>query len=224
MTIIHTLKLGYVNSFLLKGSRGFILIDTGPPNRSGALLKSLSKRGVSLEEIKLIIITHAHQDHTGGLQVVQQRTGASVLIHETEAEYLRTGHSPHVTAHSKLLEKLVSMSKEVTYAPVNPDIVIHEKFSLSDYGVDGTVIHTPGHTSGSLSVIVEGKYAFIGDTAMQFPLLSRGSLRPLIAQDLAAVRHSWKKILDSGVQTIFLSHGKPWSADKFQKQFDAFRI
>jgi glyoxylase-like metal-dependent hydrolase (beta-lactamase superfamily II) len=218
MAFIHTLPLGYVNSFLIQGDPGCILIDTGLQGKEKKLWMQLEKLEVSPEDIKLIIITHGHEDHTGGLSAVKQQTGAPVLCHEQEAEFLRNGSNPPVVPHTWFLKRLMGLVKETKVKPVEPDILIRDEFPLADYGIDGSVIHTPGHTSGSLAVILEGKSAIVGDTIMKLPLVSKGSYRPVIGQDLEQVYQSWQKILDMGVETIYTAHGKPLPAARIIKE------
>ncbi len=218
MAAIHTLSLGYVNSFLLQGDQSNILIDTGLPGKEKKLWHQLEGLAIAPESIKLIIITHAHQDHTGGLSTVKQRTGAQVLCHENEAEFLRSGINSRVVTHTWLLKKLMAMVKETKVNPVEPDILIQNEFPLTSYGIDGKVIHTPGHTAGALSVIIEGKSAFVGDIVMKLPLVSKGSYHPVVGQDLEQVYESWQKIIDTGIETIYMAHGKAIPAAHLEKE------
>ncbi len=218
MATIHILPLGYVNSFLIQGDTGSILIDAGLPGQENKLWKHLEELEIAPEDIKLVIITHAHQDHTGGLKAVKLRTGAEVLCHVDEAEFLRNGANSSVVPHTWLLKRLLALVKEIKVAPVEPDILIRDEYPLNDYGIDGKVIHTPGHTAGSVSVIVEGRSAFVGDIVMKLPLLSKGSYHPVIGQDLAQVYQSWRDILDTGVETIYTAHGKPFPAARLEKE------
>jgi glyoxylase-like metal-dependent hydrolase (beta-lactamase superfamily II) len=98
-----------------------------------------------------------------------------VLCHEKDAEFLRNGTNSAVVAHTWFLRKLIAMAKETKIEPVEPDILIQDEFGLDVYRIDGKVIHTPGHTAGSLTVIIEGKSAFVGDIAMKLPLVSKRS-------------------------------------------------
>jgi len=80
----------------------------------------------------LIVITHAHQDYTGGPAAVKRRTGAPVLCHEAEAEFLKSGRNSRVVAHPRLVKTLMTMVKEKRVEAVEPDILVKdEEFSLN---------------------------------------------------------------------------------------------
>lgn len=92
------------------------------------------------------------------------------------------------------------------------DLVLgDEGLYLQEYGIPGKIIHTPGHTAGSVSVVLETGEAFVGDLAMnKFPL-GLGPGLPIFAEDIQAVKESWKLLLEQGVEKVFPAHGKPFS-------------
>ena len=100
----------------------------------------------------------------------------------------------------------------------NVDIVLGEEgLDLKEYGIPGRVIYTPGHSSGSVSILLETGEVFAGDLAMNtFPLRLSPGL-PIFAEDFLKVKESWKLLLDQGAKTIYPAHGKPFSADIIRK-------
>ena len=216
MVQIYPVKLGYVSSFVIESEKGAILVDAGYPNKEKILWDFLADKNIKASDIKLIIITHGHMDHVGSLKNIKEKTGAPVLIHADEGPLLAQGMTPGVHFTINILNKLIRMEKGSKVTPVKPDILIDEEFDLNDYGVNGKVIPTPGHTSGSLTVIVEGKHAIIGDGAMKFPLLSR-SYKPIVAEDMEKVFQSWHRIIEEGVETIYPAHGNVISVDVLKK-------
>jgi glyoxylase-like metal-dependent hydrolase (beta-lactamase superfamily II) len=98
------------------------------------------------------------------------------------------------------------------------DLVLSdEESSLVDYGIPGKIIYTPGHSMGSVSVLLETGDTFVGDLAMnKFPLRLNPGL-PIFAEDWQKLQESWKLLLDAGARTIYPAHGKAFSADVIRK-------
>ena len=96
-----------------------------------------------------------------------------------------------------------------------------EVTSLAEFGIAGKVIPTPGHSPGSVSVLLESGEAFVGDLAMnRLPLRLSPGL-PIFADDPDQVVQSWRRLLELGVTTVYPAHGKPFSADVMRAAIDA---
>ncbi len=218
MEDVIILNLGFNKLQLLKGKDGYIQMDAGYRWDIKRYLKLLKKNNIKPDEIKLIIVNHAHADHAGGLKKLKKITNAKILVHEEDADYIRKGVSSKVaprTLLTKILEWTMPESFK-NYDPIEPDIVIKDNYSLEDFGVKAKVIHTPGHTAGTISLITEKGTAFIGCCAQGFPLrLFPGP--PSVAQDIDLVYTSWQRIIDEGATEAFISHGKSISVLKMKK-------
>ena len=83
---------------------------------------------------------------------------------------------------------------------------------LSDHGIAGTIFHTPGHSPGSISLLLESGEAFVGDLAMNSLPLRLSPGLPIFADDPAAVIRSWELLLGNGAEVIYPAHGKPFPA------------
>ena len=107
--------------------------------------------------------------------------------------------------------------KESHIPATNVDIVLGDgDFPLTEYGIPGKIVYTPGHSIGSVSVLLETGDAFVGDLAMSgFPVVTPGL--PILAENMQKVKASWKVLLDQGAKTIYPAHGKPFSVDIIQK-------
>ncbi len=220
MTVqIHIIPLGMVNVYLLKGEKS-VVIDAGVPGRKKSFLRGLEKAGVKPGEIELVIITHGHMDHIGIAKVIVEITGAKIAIHQREREWLETGRSPippGTTVLGNVLSALGRRIHEISVEPVVADIVLGDDgFSLDEYGIPGKVVYTPGHTLGSVSVLLESGEAFVGDLAMSARFMRLKPGPPIFAEDLDMVMQSWRVLLESGARTIYPAHGKPFSANVFR--------
>ncbi len=110
----------------------------------------------------------------------------------------------------------------ITIPETKVDVVLgDEPLPLRGYGLAGHVLHTPGHSPGSVTVLLESGEAFVGDLAMNgFPLRRRPGL-PIIAEDPEAVIRSWHRLLDAGARTIYPAHGRPFPADVMRNAIGA---
>ncbi|MHC4106289.1 MAG: MBL fold metallo-hydrolase, partial [Planctomycetota bacterium] len=211
------------NVYVVK-EKGAVIIDSGAPKKGKSFLKALEKVGIKPEEIQLIILTHGHWDHIGSTAEIKEMTGAKVVMHKNEKHWLEESLKPMppgVTTWGKISTRLFSWTivPFVHIQPTEVDIVLeNEEFSLEEYGISGKVVYTPGHSSGSVSVLLETGEAFVGDMAMnKFPLrLSPGM--PIYAENWHVLIDSWNTLLDGGVKTVYPSHGGPFSADIIRKE------
>jgi len=179
------LCLGSVKAFLLSGTGKRVLIDTGTAGNSARLVGQLERSGVDATDVDLTVVTHAHFDHIGNLADVVQATGAKVIAHRLEAGSVRT-------------------------TGAESDILVGDKLNLDPYGVAGRVIWTPGHTRGSLSVILESGEAVVGDLVLpRFMAFGPPAIAFWAASredTLASVR----RVLDLKSSIILTSHGGPY--------------
>ena len=146
LTILQLGVLG-ANCYVLENGSEAVAIDIGgTPER---LLKLLGERGLTL---KAILITHGHYDHVDGVEAVRAKTGATVYIHEADAEMLTSG-----------MKNLAFHFTEKPFRPVSAYTTVQEGQTIQAAGLDISVMHTPGHTPGGVCYRV-GDALFTGDT------------------------------------------------------------
>ncbi|HNX01018.1 MAG TPA: MBL fold metallo-hydrolase, partial [Candidatus Cloacimonadota bacterium] len=90
------------------------------------------------------------------------------------------------------------------YDPVEPDVLVEDELLLSEYGNELRLIHTPGHTSGSISLIIDDEIALVGDSMIG---LLPDRILPPYGDDEKQIRHSWRVLLDTGCSLFLPSHG-----------------
>lgn len=216
--------MGKTNSYLIKGERGYILIDAGVKDKSDKIQKALQANNYDFKDIMLIIITHIHYDHVGSLSEIKKRSNAPVLVHQKAVSKLEQGYTaiPQGTGwFSGIISFLGNFifSRQDQFMPIKPDIIIDEQYELAKFGINGKIIPAPGHTADSICVIVDNKYCFIGDT--MFNILPK-SVFPPFANDKKKLLESWNHIAELNCEKFFPGHGKEFSAVKFNKTYNKY--
>jgi hydroxyacylglutathione hydrolase len=222
---VITISLGMVKAFLLKGDDSAILVDSGNPGQAARILEAMAEHGIAPEDIRLILITHGHTDHFGSAKALCERTGAPVAIHAKDAAALRgeSDDADTLKPTGKLLGMLMRLGIRLPDAPpeafLEPDLVFEEAWRLDAYGVAGEVIPTPGHTPGSVSVLLDSGEAIVGDIVMgKWMGIFRQPGAPIVAWDLERNFASLRAFLqEHKPHTIHTAHGGPFTlADLIQ--------
>ncbi len=197
---------GAVNYYLLKTPGGFFMVDTGFSFSRGKLKKTLENAGCKPGGLKLVIITHADADHTGNCLFLREKYGAKIAIHQAEARAIET---VSMTANRKtrtgvLFRAVMALSGRLMSRPLKPDFFLKDGDDLSMYGLAAKVIHTPGHSLGSISVLTADGDLFCGD------FLKNGKKPGInsLVDDPAEMAASLAKIKGLNVRKIYPGHGR----------------
>jgi glyoxylase-like metal-dependent hydrolase (beta-lactamase superfamily II) len=220
--IITPIPMGKSNTYLFSSNDLVILIDTGCSKNLNPLEQALNQNELEITDIDYIIVTHSHYDHVGHLAEIKEKSGATILAHRDAVDYLKKGHTPFPDG-TMLPFKVISkagnrfFSSGGRFTPVKPDIIIEGDYDLSTSETSFEIIHTPGHTSGSICMIINNESAIVGDTLFN---VIPGTVYPPFANDEKELIKSWEKLLDTGSNIFYPGHGKPFSRDKFRKCFE----
>jgi hydroxyacylglutathione hydrolase len=218
---IFSLRLGLNSCYLIRG-RNTVMIDGGMPNKLGVFRRKLSRLYIHPEEIKLMVLTHSHFDHAGSAKAISEFTGAKVAIHESETSFLENREFAlieGVHAWGRFsLGFLMPFFKRISFPEVKAEIVVRGKeYPLSEYGIDGKIFHTPGHTCGSMSVLLDTGEAFVGCMAHDgLPFRWNPGL-PIYAQNMDTLKESWRLLIDKGAKMIFPGHGNPFPVEVIKR-------
>lgn len=141
------------NCYIIRTSDGSaVVID--PAGEYKKIAAALYGMGA---EAKKILLTHGHFDHTGAAAELKAASGASVYIHKDDAGMLPDG-----------TKALAFFCPGEPYKPVEPDVLVEDGDTIEQDGITFTVMHTPGHSAGSVCFLTEDengrKLMFAGDT------------------------------------------------------------
>lgn len=206
------------NVYLVKTSKLNILVDASRKRYIKHILDNLEKENV--KDIDYIIITHSHYDHSEGLYELKKHFGnAKVIIHKSESRLLGNGDF-EMPPGSVFYTKFASFCGDILknrwnffkYKGVTADIEVEDSFRLEE---EIEILHTPGHSKGSLSVIV-GTQAIVGDlmyNRMFSPFRKYASFN----DDLDQVYRQWERLIGKKCTNFYPGHGSPIDVKVIQK-------
>jgi metallo-beta-lactamase class B len=131
-----------LSAVLITSPDGHVLIDGDLPQSAPLIAQHVKQLGFELSDVKLILNSHVHYDHAGGIAELQQVTGAKVVASDIAARVLRTGKTERNDPQFEIIEPYPAVS--TVEALGARDTVNVGKLHLK-------VIHTPGHTPGGTS-------------------------------------------------------------------------
>jgi glyoxylase-like metal-dependent hydrolase (beta-lactamase superfamily II) len=208
---LYLLRLGILNAFLLDCGE-LTLIDAGVAGSEKRVLQALAELGRQPGDLRHILVTHLHIDHTGGLAALQKSTGAQVWMGAADAAAHRQGQAmrPVRPAPGLFNQILVAVSRVGRPVAVEPAPVAHELQGgeALDFAGGLQVIHLPGHTAGSMAFLwpAHGGVLFVGDAATRM----FGPLSWLfIYEDFEEGRRSLQRLESLPFEAACFGHGKP---------------
>lgn len=198
-----------VHCYLWQWQQGLTLIDTGMPADAPKILAAITQQGHALHNVRRIIITHADIDHTGGLAALKKATGARIACHTVEKVLLEQPWRRQPVWFLRPLYWLATLSPRLRIPPASPDELLVDGQELPE---GFTVVHTPGHTPGHISLLhKEKRFLIIGDALanrkdqLQVPPFF------FTPDTKNAQRSVWKiaKKYGDDFETIVFGHGPP---------------
>lgn len=186
---MNILNVGYdsANYYLIGRNTTELLIDVGWPGTFKRLLSVFRKKRVPSQDVKYLLVTHYHPDHAGLVQEIKSM-GIRLVVLENQQSFI-----PKLRTYMKQN----SPFQDIT---LNENINLSFKDSrafLLHLDIEGEIIHTPGHSDDSISLILDNGIAFAGDLPSS-----------TWAEDpLRKVELSWQRMRNLNVKTIYPGHG-----------------
>ena len=133
---LYYVGMAGVSAFLIKTDDGLILTDGGLPESAPVIEKNIQALGFRLKDVKVLLNSHAHFDHSGGLAQLKKDTGARFTASAADKPFLESGHITF------------GPSSKIDTTPIHVDHVVKDGDSITQGGVTLTAHVTPGHTKG----------------------------------------------------------------------------
>lgn len=187
---VTIVNVGYrsTNFWVVSAGTSRLLVDLGWPGMVGPLLANLERMGIPLKEVTHGLATHYHIDHAGAAQDLKER-GMRLIVTEEQV---------HAIPLMKQWIKPTDPYREIT---TDDNLVLPTSGSrdlLATLGIDGEIVHTPGHSDDSVTLVLDTGAAFTGDLTPEWMVA---------AEDPDVVARSWQRLRDKGVTTIHGGHG-----------------
>jgi glyoxylase-like metal-dependent hydrolase (beta-lactamase superfamily II) len=199
MSPLNIVNVGYdsANYYVLAGDRPLLLIDTGFPRTMGKLDRACQRMDIACADIPYLLCTHYHPDHAGLAQELKQ-TGMRLLVLELQVPFV-----PLLRDIMKPLDRYVDIT-------LDDNIVVKIADSrdfLAGLGLQGQIVHTPGHSDDSVSLVLDTGEAFTGDLGHPLMLMEPGT----------TTGASWQTLHDLGATTVYPGHGPAWQLGQVGK-------
>ena len=195
----------------LVGKDSALLIDAGMKGSAGLIQSGLDDLGISADNLSGVIITHYHPDHAGGVRELVFDRDIPVMAHRLDSQFLKGAEEPPNPFQRKLMARLAAPLMEKVNAPPTPIDVELEDGDTIPFDFPVQVVHTPGHTPGSIAIFLpDQKVVIIGD-ALQYRL-GRKLTPPAAAvtQDPEQAMESLRRLVSLDFHTICFSHFPPF--------------
>lgn len=211
--------LGSVNSYLIKTSTGFILLDTGWAYKREILETALESAGCKPGNLKLIILTHGDFDHTGNAAYIREKYSSKIAMHGDDSGMVEQGNMFWNRKKGNIFFRMIvnTFLRIGGFKPekFKPDLSLDDGYDLSKYGFDAGVLHLPGHSKGSIGILTDSGEFFCGDLLENTDKTATGS----IIDNPNEFNASIEKLKNFKINTVYPGHGEPFPMEVFLKSY-----
>ncbi|MFX0209646.1 MAG: MBL fold metallo-hydrolase [Candidatus Hodarchaeota archaeon] len=186
------------NVFIIESKGESLMIDSGLGLGFGGQKSSneILKDAISSKNISQILLTHGHIDHVGGIMALQSEIKLEVITSEIEAQHLKLGDSSYVEPF---------MGSQCLPIEITKEVVEGDVLNIGDFSF--RILHTPGHTHGSISLWDETNQILIsGDTVFPQGSFGRTDLRTGSSEQMVA---SLERLSNLDIQVLLPGHMPP---------------
>ena len=219
--VVHTFSHDATNAHLVVKDGAAFLFDSGYEKNALALEADIRAAGVDPRQLKAIIISHGHADHSGAGLYFHQQFGVPVIIGEGDQGMYTSGKNEPLCPTGLIGNLRHRGDESATYSPSAPDTIVNDTLDLETLtGIPGRVIRLPGHTGGSL-IITLGDVALVGDL-LRGSIVGSGAETHFYQCDLELNKRNVARVLEElapSAQLFFVGHFGPVSRDAVSEHF-----
>ena len=215
-----------MNNWIYESPSGYVMIDTGYPNKLKSVEKRMERHGLGWPDIRYVFLTHAHDDHAGFLnELLCKSPDIKVILNPDSMPFLLMGRNSFEGGCSTFGAWLFCRCMGLWGKGKHLFPPLEERFGdrllfiepdtadVLEGMLGGHIIFTPGHTNDSVSLKV-GNRIFCGDAAMNgYPSSHRVTIW---VEDTKQFGSSWDVLMKEDAEMLFPAHGKPFSVRELQ--------
>ncbi|MBO0829683.1 MAG: MBL fold metallo-hydrolase [Streptosporangiales bacterium] len=208
---LYRIELDFVNAYLWCDPGDLTLVDSGYHGTGAAVLDAVRRLGQDPAELRRVIVTHSHDDHTGGAsEIVETLPDVSVIASRADAPVIRGEREQAAPVLEDWERRMADGLPDLPKAPpVRVDLEV-EDGDLLGFAGGATVVAVPGHTAGSIAIHLPlHRVLFTGDIAANVQRLIPG----VFHLDRAEAQRSFERLADLDVDTACFGHGEPVAHD-----------
>ncbi|MGW1895619.1 MBL fold metallo-hydrolase [Streptomyces sp. NPDC002004] len=211
---LHLLRFAVGQAYLWSDGDELTLIDAGAAGAGASIADAISTLGHGPRDVRRIVVTHFHEDHTGGAGEFAALSGATVLAHGLDAPFVRgdaPGPAPvfeewELPIRDEVMQRMPPRPEK----PVLPTEVLDlDDGDVLDFGGGARIVHAPGHTEGSVAVHLPAHgVLFTGDAIAASPVDAQVMLGVFNLDRRRAVE-SFAKLAALETEVACFGHGDP---------------
>jgi ribonuclease/clavin/mitogillin len=187
---VSIVNVGYrsTNYWVISAGRSRILVDLGWPGTMGTMRANLGRADIPLSDIHYALATHYHIDHAGLAQELKN-AGVPLLMIDVQVPFVHV-MKRHVKPQDHFVE--ITMDGNLIIPVSESRALLHR------IGIAGEILHTPGHSEDSVSLLLDDGRVFVGDLT---------DPRMVGPENPDIVRASWQRLEDRGATQVHGGHG-----------------
>ena len=188
---VTQLRYSSTNTYLVTGSRGVLLFDTGWAGTFRAFCREMGEHGISVQDISYILISHFHPDHCGIAQQIAD-CGPVIAVMDVQREYI---HAADVVLYREPDKGFLPIDdRKIRVVELE-----NSRNFLAELGIEGEVIATPGHSDDSISLCLDDGRILVGDLNPLYELEMHQGTR---------IAESWNMLLSRHPKTVYYGHAR----------------
>ena len=220
---VYRLGTMWANFYLVAADGEYVLVDAGYPRYWSHLEAAFQALGEPLQALAGVIVTHHHVDHAGIAEQARTTAGAAVFVHEADAAKVSGNTSSHPPQGFYRQVWRLTMLRYLAhtvrvgggrYAPVANVQLIRDGETVLDLPGKPRLIHTPGHTAGHCSVVLDDRgVLFTGDAIQHFDYANGDTRLQLhrFNESRDDAQRSLERLAALDAELVLFGHGEPWA-------------